>query len=116
MDKRHLRNLLLFVVFSMMIFSQPAQLLTQINVGQTKEPTISSTSYTSDVSAAHITSPTSIPIYHEWKADPEFFPQSEKIISLVPLSLDQYPFILGIMESTGFLDAIQYQSNYLPFS
>ncbi|MBM7601547.1 hypothetical protein JOC34_003972 [Virgibacillus halotolerans] len=114
MEKTRLRNLLLFIVFGVMLFSQPTQLLSQIDLSQTNESTISSASYTTDISASHLTSPTTIPNYHEWKADPALFPQAEKIVSLIPPVLDPFLFPLGITEATGFLDAIKYQSNYLP--
>lgn len=114
MKRTRVRNLLLFIVFAMMLFSQPTQLLSQMDISQSNESTISSASYTSDVSVSHLTSPTTIPSYHEWKADMTFFPQAEKIVSLFPPVFSQIHFILAIVETTGFLGASKYQSNYLP--
>jgi hypothetical protein len=111
---KRLRNLILFLVFAMMLCSQQVQLLTQLDISQTNESTIVSASDTTDISASHITSPTTIPVYHEWKADPALFPQAGKIVSLIPSMFDPFRFTLGIIKTAGFLDAIKYQSNYLP--
>lgn len=114
MQKNSLRNLVLFLVFGMMVFSQPAQLLSQIDAGQTKESTISHAGYTSGVSAAHITSPTTLPTYHEWETDQAILPSIPKVVSRILPMPDQFVFTFMITKATGFLDAIKYQSNYLP--
>ncbi|WP_188455152.1 hypothetical protein [Virgibacillus oceani] len=112
MDKKKLCNLVLFLAFSIVILSQPFQIVSQINVSQVDQPTVKSAGFISDVDAAHITSPLNLPNHDEHKSDP-IIPPVKKVVCLTASIPYQFSFVRNTTESAGFLDVKKYQSNYL---
>ncbi|WP_099157655.1 hypothetical protein [Virgibacillus ndiopensis] len=112
MKKKKLCNLVLFIVFSLLVLSQPLHLISQINISHVNEPTISSAGFISDVDAAHITGPSTLPNHDEHKAIP-IIPSVKKLYYPTASIPYQFSFVRNTTESAGFIDVEKYQSNYL---
>lgn len=111
--EKKLRNILLFVLFGFLVISQSAQIISHINIGKVDEPTVSSASYMSDVSVAHITAPTTLPNNNYNEADSALPPIKRHVFRVAPITY-QFNLLSNKTESTGFVDVRKYQSNYLP--
>lgn len=111
--KKKLNYMLLFVLFGFLLLSQTVQITSHINVHQIDESTISSAGYESNVNAAHITAPTTLPVQNEYKAD-EVLPAIKPIVYQMAPTTYLFNFFPNAVESAGFLDVRKYQSNYLP--
>ncbi|ASK62393.1 hypothetical protein CFK37_09605 [Virgibacillus phasianinus] len=108
------RNLLFFVVFFLLIISQPAQILSQTTISKVDESSITSASYVSDINAAHITAPTTLANHDDHK--------SYTILPALQRTMQQLashiPKVDGLFQRAidlkSFINAVMYQSNYLP--
>ncbi|GGB30997.1 hypothetical protein GCM10011409_05450 [Lentibacillus populi] len=111
--KKWLGSALLFIMFGFLVLSQAIQITSHINVEQVDEATISSASYISDINAAHITAPATLPVQNEYKADP-ILPAVKTVVYQITSIANQVDFFQNDVEAAGFLDVRKYQSNYLP--
>lgn len=106
---------LIFVALGLFIIHHSIEITSQINASQTTEPQIQSVSPESNISMAHITSPVTTPVIHEYKDD-DFPPNNREIITEVPIPFSYFsypPDHHHPMEICGFLTAKKYQSSYL---
>lgn len=107
-----LRKLVIVAILCCLSFIQPIQSIVTINKTPTLKLVITASQYSSDISVAEITAPTTFPILDERKADSTFLNLGE--ITFVPISHVSYePPQKFSLESTGFLYVRQYQSSYL---
>jgi len=105
-------TILIGLLLGFLIMGQSVYLTSQIDVNPVNEPMISSTTTVSDINAAHITEPTTLPIVQEYKTD--LTPHNKKAIVYQPVPIAySFRFLPHVTESFGFLDVRKYQSNYL---
>lgn len=105
-------TILIALLLGFLIIGQSVYLTSQIDVKPVNEPMISSTTNVSDINAAHITEPTTVPIVQEYKTD--LTPYIKKTIVYRPAPRAcLFRFLPYVTESFGFLDVRKYQSNYL---
>lgn len=109
----YIRRFVVIAIFCCLAFVQPAQSIAKISKAPVNDVMITAVSYSSEVSAAHITAPTTFPIQSERKADSTYLVIEEITTENVPL-FDIEPLHYCDFESAGFLSVRKYQSNYLP--
>lgn len=111
--QKYLRSLLVFIILICLIPGQSAQTIYKINPMPVNETAITAANDTSVVDAAHITSPTSLPIHDERKDNSAFL-----VVHSIIFQVERIPylfyFVLHTTESAGFMNVRKYQSNYLP--
>lgn len=108
-----LRKLIIIVTFCCLTYAQPAQLIAKSNQETITDTVITAIDYTSDISAAQITAPTTFPLQDERKADSTFLMLNEMFFEDRSYLHVDPPKTLAF-ESSGFIYVQHYQSSYLP--
>lgn len=104
---------IVFMLLAFFAISQSIYLTAQMDAGSFHEPTLRATTTVSEINAAHITKPATLPVVQEYKTDLPAHAKTEIVYALIPCvySCRALPHVT---ESHGFLDVRKYQSNYLP--
>ncbi|MEN1968420.1 hypothetical protein WMZ97_10140 [Lentibacillus sp. N15] len=104
---------MVFVLLGFLAIGQSVYFTSQIDINLIDKPTISSAAAVSDVNAAHITEPVTLPAIHTYKTDILTIPKIGIVYDLTPITYSFHSPPPYVTESYGFLGARKYQSNYL---
>ena len=108
-----LRKLIIIAILSCLIGVQPAQAIAKTSKEPISDVAITAINYSTEVTAAHITAPTTFPIQTERNADSTFLKVNELIFKDRTYVSPDPPRKMTF-ESAGFIYVRYHQSNYLP--
>ncbi len=101
------------VLFILSVIGQSVCLASQADVNPFAEPMISPVTAASDISAAHITEPVSLPAVHKYKAAIPHILKKAIVYRPAPIAYSFHFPPPNVAEAFGFLKARKFQANYL---